>query len=64
MSDTSWVTKMTANPSCCWSSLIWRISERCATTSSAEVGSSMTTSCGVNNRAMAIMARWRMPPDS
>ncbi len=63
-SDMSWVTKMTAKPSCSWSSLICTISERCATTSSADVGSSMITRSGVNSIAIAIMARWRMPPES
>ena len=60
----SWVTKITANPSSCCSSLICNISDRCATTSSAEVGSSMITSSGVNSCAIAIMARCRIPPDS
>ena len=60
--DMSWVTKRTANPSRRWRSLIWSISDRWATTSSAEVGSSMITSSGVKRRAMAIIARWRMPP--
>ena len=63
-SDMSWVTKMTAKPSCCCRSLIWTISERCATTSSAEVGSSMITRSGVNSIAIAIIERCRMPPDS
>ena len=63
-SDMSWVTKMTANPNFCCSSLIWTMSDRCATTSSADVGSSMITSSGVNSIAIAIIERWRMPPDS
>src|SRR6185437_8081090 len=63
-SDMSWVTKMTAKPSSCCSSLICTISERCATTSSAEVGSSMMTRSGVNSSAIAIIARCRMPPES
>ena len=63
-SDMSWVTKITAKPSFRCSSLICTISERCATTSSADVGSSMMIRSGVNRRAMAIMARWRIPPDS
>ena len=58
----SWVTKMTAKPRLRWSSLILVISDRCATTSSAEVGSSMITSCGVKSSAIAIIARWRIPP--
>ena len=63
-SDMSWVTKMTAKPNSRCSSLIWTISERCATTSSADVGSSMITRSGVNSMAMAIIERCRMPPDS
>ena len=42
--------------------MICSISDRWATTSSADVGSSMITSSGVKSRAMAIIARWRMPP--
>ena len=61
-SDMSWVTKMIANPSSRCSSLICTISERWATTSSAEVGSSMMTSSGVNSMAIAIIARCRIPP--
>src|SRR5499427_1243803 len=45
-SDMSWVTKMTAKPSSAWRFLICTISERCATTSSADVGSSMMTRSG------------------
>jgi len=60
----SWVTKMTAKPKAICNSLIWTISERCATTSSAEVGSSMMTRSGVNSSAIAIIERCRIPPDS
>ncbi len=63
-SDMSWVTKTIANPRVAWSSLICTISERWATTSSAEVGSSMITRSGVNSSAIAIIARCRMPPES
>ena len=62
--DMSWVTKMTAKPNVCWSSLICTISDRCATTSSADVGSSMITRSGVNSIAIAIIERCRIPPDS
>jgi hypothetical protein len=58
----SWVTKTTAKPSRRCSSLICTISDRCATTSRSEVGSSMITRSGVNSSAMAIMARCRIPP--
>ncbi len=63
-SDMSWVTKTIANPSSACSSLICVMSERWATTSSADVGSSMMTRSGVNSSAIAIIARCRMPPDS
>jgi len=63
-SDMSWVTKTTAKPSRRWSCLICTMSERCATTSRAEVGSSMMTRSGVNSSAIAIIARCRIPPDS
>ena len=33
-------------------------------TSSAVVGSSQISSCGLQHRAMAIITRWRMPPES
>ena len=36
----------------------------CTVTSSAVVGSSASSSVGPQARAMAIMTRWRMPPDS
>ena len=62
--DMSWVTKMIAKPSRCCRSLICTISDRCATTSSAEVGSSMMTRSGVNSMAIAIMDRCRIPPDN
>ena len=64
ISDMSWVTKMTAKPNASCSSLICTISERCATTSSAEVGSSMMIRSGVNSMAIAIIDRCRIPPDS
>src|SRR5579875_3743258 len=51
----SWVTKITAKPNCCCSSLTWTISERWATTSSAEVGSSMMIRSGVNSIAIPII---------
>ena len=58
----SWVTRMTAIPSvsrrCCSSLRIWSW----MVTSSAVVGSSASSSVGFDARAMAIIARWRMPP--
>jgi hypothetical protein len=64
ISDMSCVTKITAKPKAACSSLICTISERCATTSSAEVGSSMMIRSGVNSNAIAIIERCRIPPDS
>ncbi|CFV99887.1 Protein of uncharacterised function (DUF1602) [Bordetella pertussis] len=49
------------------SSCSWRISCRiCAwiVTSSAVVGSSAISSAGLQASAMAIITRWRMPPES
>ncbi|CAM5273304.1 hypothetical protein STENM327S_06550 [Streptomyces tendae] len=44
--------------SVCSRSRIWA----CTVTSSAVVGSSATSSSGSQARAIAIRARWRMPP--
>ena len=49
--------------SCCNSLMRARICA-CVVTSSAVVGSSAMSSAGLQISAMAIMARWRMPPDS
>ena len=54
----------TAKPSLSLSSTIWDRMSRCTTTSSAVVGSSMITTSGSAARAMAIITRCRMPPDS
>ena len=60
----SWVTRIIAmnrSRCCSWSrSRIWA----CTVTSSAVVGSSAKSSFGPQASAMAIMTRWRMPPDS
>ncbi len=60
----SWVMISTAMSSCCcrsWSSFrIWA----CIVTSSAVVGSSAISNAGRQTSAMAIMARWRRPPES
>ena len=42
------------------SSRIWA----CTVTSSAVVGSSAISSFGLQESAIAIITRWRMPPDS
>ena len=60
----SWVMKMMDEP---WSRRSWATSRRiwaCTVTSSAVVGSSAMSNDGLQDSAMAIMARWRMPPDS
>jgi hypothetical protein len=60
----SWVMSITAAPVACLSSSIsFRI---CAwtVTSSAVVGSSATSTRGEQESAMAIITRWRMPPEN
>ncbi len=60
----SCVMKMTAVPrSRCSSRIVLRI---CAwiVTSSAVVGSSAISSLGRHDSAIAIITRWRMPPES
>ncbi len=60
----SWVTRITAmRRSCCSCasrSRIWA----CTVTSNPVVGSSAMTRRGAQASAMAIITRWRMPPDS
>ena len=49
------------------SRLSWRISSRIwawMVTSSAVVGSSAMSTLGDSDRAIAIIARWRMPPEN
>ena len=64
MTERSWVIRMSDRPSS------WRSRSRscriCAwtITSSAVVGSSPMTIAGSQARAIAIIARWRIPPDS
>ena len=60
----SWVTKMTPL-SLSW--LSWLISRRIwawMVTSSAVVGSSAISTLGDSESAIAIMARWRIPPEN
>ncbi|MGY3120698.1 hypothetical protein ACVWXQ_004635 [Bradyrhizobium sp. S3.14.4] len=59
----SWVMKRIDIPSSCWSS--FRSSRICAwmVTSSAVVGSSAINSFGLQASAIAIITRWRMPPE-
>ena len=54
----------TEKPSRSLSSKISARISRCTTTSSAVVGSSMITTSGSAASAIAIITRWRMPPDS
>ncbi|MCY1303915.1 hypothetical protein D9M70_536440 [compost metagenome] len=67
ISDTtpkSCVMNSTASPLRCWMSLIRARICACVVTSSAVVGSSAISKAGFSARAMAIMTRWRCPPDS
>ena len=60
----SWVIRMSAVPN---SRCSVRISSRiwaCTVTSSAVVGSSAISTFGLQASAMAIITRWRMPPES
>ncbi|MNW60855.1 hypothetical protein D3C74_388780 [compost metagenome] len=56
--------KTTAKLNCSRRRMISRRIPRCTTTSRAVVGSSMIMTCGLSASAMAIMTRWRMPPES
>ena len=60
----SWVTRIIAMSRSCWS---WPRRSRicaCTVTSSPVVGSSAMSRRGAQASAMAIMTRWRMPPES
>ena len=60
----SWVMMTTPMPSSpCSSAMSSRICA-CTVTSSAVVGSSAISSLGSLASAMAIIARWRMPPEN
>ncbi len=63
-SDRSWVMNRTANPSSARRSVSSSSISRWVTTSSAVVGSSMIKSFGRSARAIAIVTRCRMPPES
>src|SRR5439155_4489643 len=58
-----WVTKITAMPVACCSSFISSRICACTVTSSAVVGSSAISTRGLQASAMAIITRWRMPPE-
>ena len=60
----SWVIRITAMPYCaCRSRISFRICA-CTVTSSAVVGSSAISTSGLLASAMAIITRWRWPPES
>ena len=63
-SPMSWVISSTDMPSSSFSSRISSIICAWIVTSSAVVGSSATRREGLQDRAMAIITRWRMPPES
>ena len=56
--------RMTAVPSVSCMRRISRSTCACTVTSSAVVGSSATSSAGFSAIAMAIIARWRIPPEN
>ena len=60
----SWVIRITAVPSLRDSSLMISRIWAWIVTSSAVVGSSAIRTSGLHERAMAIMTRWRMPPEN
>ena len=60
----SWVTRMTDMLRSCRCSPISSRICACTVTSSAVVGSSANSSVGPHASAIAIITRWRMPPDS
>ncbi len=60
----SCVIMMIALPNSAWSRFIRVRICACVVTSSAVVGSSAISRSGSLTRAMAIMARWRMPPEN
>ena len=60
----SWVIMMMAVLNSRLSSFIRVMIWACTVTSSAVVGSSAMSSCGRHRSAMAIITRWRMPPEN
>ncbi|TPW20440.1 MAG: Uncharacterized protein FD126_1682 [Elusimicrobia bacterium] len=60
----SWVMRMTAIPVSCWSFLMRARIWAWMVTSKAVVGSSAMRILGLQESAIAIIARWRMPPES
>ena len=64
ITEMSWVMSRMELPLLSRSSRILRMMRSCTSTSSPVVGSSMMTRAGSSANAMAIMARWRMPPEN
>jgi hypothetical protein len=60
----SWVTKIIPIPSSRCSRRNRISTWTCTVASSAVVGSSASSSCGLHDSAIAIIARWRSPPDN
>ncbi len=60
----SWVIMMMEVLNSRLSSFISVMIWACTVTSNAVVGSSAISSCGRQSRAMAIITRWRMPPEN
>ena len=60
----SWVMSTTAAPTSAASSAIWSRTSRCTVTSSAEVGSSASSTSGRQASAIAMSTRWRIPPEN
>ena len=56
--------RMTAVPNISCMRPITRSTWACTVTSSAVVGSSAMSSAGLSAIAIAIIARWRMPPEN
>ena len=64
MTPRSWVITTTEVLPACFSSAISSRICACTVTSSAVVGSSAISSSGWQSSAMAIITRWRMPPEN
>ncbi len=64
MTERSWLMRMNESSSSLRRRAIRSRICACTITSSAVVGSSPITSFGLQASAIAIMARWRMPPES
>ncbi|KAG1388053.1 hypothetical protein G6F59_016126 [Rhizopus arrhizus] len=63
-SPISWEMNTMPSPNSVWMSRSRSSSSACTVTSSAVVGSSAISSSGPHISAMAIITRWRRPPDN